>query len=430
METLEVLRAQVHTLPRLAQFAIVLAVMVGVPPLAARFRFPPVVGLLLFGVALGPHALRVWGQHRPVVEFFAELGILLLMFSAGLETDIALFRAAQNRTIIFGLTTTTVPLLLGTLFGLSFQYTLLPAIVIGSLLASHTLLSLPIVNRLGEERLEPVVVVTGATVLSDTLSLVVFAICLSTYTTGFSLSGLGIQIIEIVIFVPLILFGLSGAGSSLMRRVRGSEEGQFLVLLGVMAVAGVLAQYINLPGIVGAFLAGLAVNRAAHESPKAMGKLDFFGRALFIPSFFVVTGFLIDPIVFVKTMVYRPHLAFGIVVTLVVGKGIAAALTGRAFFGYSRAAAMTMWGLTLPQVAATLAATTVAYKTRNPAGQRMLDDAMLNAVLVMMLATSILGPLLTERFAPRMLDASRKEPPRGEEPGPLGVTDLNPNITG
>jgi Kef-type K+ transport system membrane component KefB len=397
----------------LATFAIAIAVMVGVPLLATRFRVPPVVGLLLFGVALGPHGLGVWGQHPPVAEAFGELGILLLMFSAGLETDIALFRSVQNRTIMFGLATTAVPLLLGTLFGLTFHYALLPAIVIGSILASHTLLSLPIVNRLGEERLEPVIVAIGATVLSDTLSLVVFAICLSIYTTGFSLGGLGIQIIEIVIFVPLILFGLSGAGSSLMRRVRGSEEGEFLVLLGVMAVAGVLAQYINLPGIVGAFLAGLAVNGAAHESSKAMDKLDFFGRALFIPSFFVVTGFLIDPVVFAKTIVYRPHLAFGIVVTLVVGKGIAAALTGRAF-GYSRAATMTMWGLTVPQVAATLAATTVAYKTRNPAGQRMLDDAMLNAVLVMMLATSILGPLLTERFAPRMLHTSAKEP-RGSE---------------
>jgi Kef-type K+ transport system membrane component KefB len=192
--------------------------------------------------------------------------------------------------------------------------------------------------------------------------LVVFAICLSTYTIGFSMGGLGIQIIEILIFIPLILFGLSRAGSFLMRRVRDNEEGQFLVLLGVMAVAGVLAQSINLPGIVGAFLAGLAVNGAAHDS-KAMGKLDFFGRALFIPSFFVVTGFLIDPIVFAETIVYKPQLAFGIVVTLVVGKGIAAAVTGRAF-GYSRAATMTVWGLTLPQVAATLAAATVAYKTR------------------------------------------------------------------
>jgi hypothetical protein len=128
-----------------------------------------------------------------------------LMFSAGLEIDIALFRRAQTRSIIFGLFTTAVPLLFGRLLGLGFGYALIPAIVVGSLLASHTLLSVPIVQRLGVIRLEPIVVTIGATVLSDTLSLIVFAVCVSTYATGFSPQGLAIQLIEIAVFVPLIL---------------------------------------------------------------------------------------------------------------------------------------------------------------------------------------------------------------------------------
>ncbi len=93
-----------------------------------------------------------------------------------------------------------------------------------------------------------------------------------------------------------------------------------------------------------------------------------------------------------------------------MGKGIAAAVVGRAF-GYSPAARLTMWALTLPQVAATLAATLVAYDTRDAAGQRMLDGTMLNVVLVLMLATSILGPVITERFATRML--GREAPEKG-----------------
>jgi Kef-type K+ transport system membrane component KefB len=103
------MRSHVLALPDLAKFAIVVAVIVGVPPLAARVRLPPMVGLLLFGVVLGPHVLGFFGEHRPIADFFAELGKLLLMFSAGLEIDIALFRRAQARSIIFGLLTTTVP---------------------------------------------------------------------------------------------------------------------------------------------------------------------------------------------------------------------------------------------------------------------------------------------------------------------------------
>ena len=257
---LDAIRSHVLALPDLAKFAVIIAAIVGVPRLAARIGLPPMVGLLLFGVILGPHVLGFFGEHRPIADFFAELGILLLMFSAGLEIDIALFRRAQTRSIIFGLFTTAVPLLFGTLLGLGFGYALIPAIVVGSLLASHTLLSVPIVQRLGVIRLEPIVVTIGATVLSDTLSLIVFAVCVSTYATGFSPQGLAIQLIEIAVFVPLILIGLSRAGAWALSKMGSDEEAHFLLMLGVMAVAGAIADLINLPGIVGAFLAGLAVN--------------------------------------------------------------------------------------------------------------------------------------------------------------------------
>ena len=177
----------------------------------------------------------------------------------------------------------------------------IPAIVIGSLLASHTLLGLSVVTRLGAVRLEPIVVTIGATVVSDTLSLVVFAVCLSTYTTGFSFEGLAIQIAEIAVFVPLILVGVSRAGAYLLGKVRDNEAAFFVTMLGIMAVAGVLADLINLPGIVGAFLAGLSVNAAVQDHP-AKEKLEFLGKALFIPSFFIVTGFLIAPVAFVQSM--------------------------------------------------------------------------------------------------------------------------------
>jgi Na+:H+ antiporter len=250
--------------------------------------------------------------------------------------------------------TTTVPLLFGILLALGFGYALIPAIVVGSLLASHTLLSVPIVQRLGVIRLEPIVVTMGATVLSDTLSLIVFAVCVSMYKTGFSPEALAIQLIEIAIFVPLILIGLSRAGVWALSRMGSDEEAHFLLMLAVMAVAGAIADFINLPGIVGAFLAGLAVNSAVQDDP-ARVKLEFFGKALFIPSFFVVTGLVIDPVVFAADVVDHFPLALGIVVALLAGKWIAAA-AGARIFGYAPAARSTMWALTLPQVAATLAA--------------------------------------------------------------------------
>src|SRR5262249_30885293 len=153
--------------------AIGMAVIVCVPPLCRRARLPSVVGLFLAGVVAGPHGLSLLEKNAPVADFVGNLGMLLLMFFAGLETDLVLFRQARNRTMIFGLLTTTFPLILGTAVGFLFGYQAVAAVVIGSLLASHTLLSIPIVNQLGLNRLEPMAVTNGATCISDTLSLLV-----------------------------------------------------------------------------------------------------------------------------------------------------------------------------------------------------------------------------------------------------------------
>ena len=284
MDFPDFIRSHAVALPPIAKFALAMAIIVGVPALSRRIRIPGVVGLLLTGVVIGPHVLGLFAEYHPVLDFLAKLGQLLLMFSAGMEIDLALFRQAQHRSMIFGLLTTSLPLLLGTFVGLWSGYQFVPAVVLGSLLASHTLLAMSIILRLGATRLEPIVITVGATLMSDTLSLIVFAICASTYHSGFSVSTLAIQIIEIAIFVPLILIGLSRLGAYLLKKMEADENGYFVVMLGIMGVAAVLAQSINLPGIVGAFLAGLAVNAAAHEKP-AKEKLEFFGNSIFIPIF-------------------------------------------------------------------------------------------------------------------------------------------------
>lgn len=194
---------------------------------------------------------------------------------------------------------------------------------------------------------------------------------------------------------------MSRLGAYFLKKVESDENSYFVLTLGIMAVAGLLAQVINLPGIVGAFLAGLAVNAAVKDKP-AKVKLEFFANSLFIPVFFIVTGFLIDPLVFARSLIDNFALASGVILALLVGKFIAAEIAGRVFH-YNWAERLTVWSLTLPQVAATLAAALVAYDTLNAAGQRLVDGRLLNVVLVLMLTTAILGPVLTARFAPHML---------------------------
>jgi Kef-type K+ transport system membrane component KefB len=406
MAILDFLRTHIASLTPLTRSVIALIAVFTMPPISRRFKLPPVVGLLLAGIVLGPYVLDVFGKERPIADFFADLGKLLLMFYAGLEVNLRLFRQSQRKVMIFGLTTTILPLLLGTVVGLWFGYAVIPAIVLGSLLASHTLLGIPIVKELGASKLEPITVTSGATVMSDTLSLVVFAVAVSTYERGFSMSVLAIQLVEIVVFVLVVLFGLSRVARYALSKVEDKEDAYFLLLFAAMAGAATLATLVQLPGIVGAFLVGLALNEASQNKP-AKEKLGFFGNTVFIPMFFLVTGFLIDPSVFVRSLIDHLGLAVSILLALLVGKYLAAESTGRAF-RYPRAARMTVWSLTLPQVAATLAAALVGFKTFDPAGQRLIDENVLNAVFVLMLSTSILGPVLTQHYTPLMLESWRR----------------------
>ena len=397
---MEWLRSHALALPLLVKFAVGLGLIVIVPQLCRRLHVPPVVGLLLSGVVFGPYCLEIIGKTRPVADFLGEIGKILLMFMAGLEIDLDLFKRVRKKSMTFGVITTSLPLILGTLVGLAFGYSVLPAIVIGSLLASHTLLASLTIARLGERTLEPITITYGATVFSDTSSLIVFAICASTFQRGFSIPGLALLLVEIAIFVPLILFGLSRAGAVVLKKVEGDEAGYFAVMIAIVAAASALAQVIQLPDIVGAFLAGLALNAAVKEKA-AKKDLEFIGNSLFIPIFFITTGFLVDPSALARGIVTDLPLVLSIIGALVVAKFAAAEITGR-MYGYTRDERLTIWSLTLPQVAATLAAALVAYKMVDRAGNHLLDDRMLNVVLALMLCTSILGPVLTERFAPRL----------------------------
>jgi Kef-type K+ transport system membrane component KefB len=273
--------------------------------------------------------------------------------------------------------------------------------LIGSLMASHTLLGFPIVQRMKLVTDEAVAVAIGGTVFTDLASLLVLAVCLPIHSSGFSTTVFAVQIAELVAYVLVVFVALSALGHWLIERMGDSKDRQAILILLIIALAGFGAEVINLEPIIGAFLAGLAINRALRHS-EAKEQLDFLGNTLFIPMFFVSIGFLIDVRVFLETLVARTGLVIGVVGGLIAAKFLAAQLTQR-LFGYSRSEGHLIWSLSLPQVAATLAAAIVAFQTKNAAGIRLIDEAVINTVLVLVVVTAILGPMLTEYFGRQRL---------------------------
>jgi Kef-type K+ transport system membrane component KefB len=388
------------TLPPMARFAAVAFVLLLTPYIARRLRIPAVVGYMLAGLIVGPHGLSVIPKNALVADFFAELGKLLLMFFVGLEVDLRQFKAERTRSLLFGLVTFALPTAAGTAAGFAFGYGPISSVLIGSLLGSHTLIAYPIVLGAGLGKLPAVTITVGATILTDMLSLLVLAICLTAHQVGFDARTLALQLGELALFIVVMVFVLGPVGRWLFGKLGGTDEASFTLMLGIVALGASFAEALRLEGILGAFLAGLAVNEAVRNTA-AKEKLEFLGNNFFIPAFFIVTGFLVDLRVFAETLWTKPALVAAIVLGLIGAKWLAAELVGRAWrFGAADRGLMA--SLTMPQVAATLASALVGYQTVNKAGERLIDEPMLNTVLVLVVVTSVVGPILTERYARRI----------------------------
>ncbi len=378
------------------QFTILLTVIFTVPPIFERLRLPGLVGLLVAGVVLGQNGLKFLDTNSETVKLLSDIGKVYLMFVAGLEIDLGQFRKTKNRSIVFGFFTFIVPLIAGISVGRLFGFGWNASVLIGSLLASHTLLAYPIVSRLGVVMNEAVTVTVGATIFTDTAALLVLAICVGIHGGEFSAISLITLLGGLAIYSAIVLFGFDWAGKEFFRRSGDEQSNQFLFILLALFLASVGAQIVGVEKIVGAFLAGLAVNDVVGRSP-VKEKIEFIGSVLFIPCFFVDMGLLINIPAFIQTL-SSIWLTVVIVLALIFSKLIAAFLA-KLIYRYNKAEMLTMWSLSLPQVAATLAASLVAYQTLNPAGERLISEAVLNSVIVLMLVTSIMGPLITARFA-------------------------------
>ena len=377
----------------LIPFAVLLLVILVVPYVFERIRIPGLVGLLAAGVILGPQGLHILQRGQSPMELLPEIGLLYLMFVAGLEIDMQQFRLTRNRSLTFGSFTFLVPLIVGTLVGRVFGFGWNASILIGSLFASHTLLAYPIVSRLGVVNHEAVTVTIGATIFTDIGSLLVLAICVAIHAGDFTPWRLVTLIGSLIIYSVIILFGFDRLGKEFFRRSGDEQGNQFLFVLLSVFLAAVGAQLIGVEKIVGAFLAGLAVNDAVGEGP-VKEKVVFVGSVLFIPIFFVSLGLLIDIPAFISS-IGTIWLTLAIVVGLIASKFVAA-LLAQLIYRYKWNEMLTMWSLSLPQVGATLAATLVGYE----AG--LLNEGVLNSVIVLMLVTATLGPLLTSRVAPSL----------------------------
>ncbi|MEH2071426.1 MAG: cation:proton antiporter [Nostoc sp.] len=387
----------------IVSFAIVLVVILVIPIVFERLRLPGLVGLVFSGLVLGPSGWHLFQSDSPMINLLSDIGLIYLLFVAGLEVDLEQFRKRKRRAFGFASLTFSVPLIMGTLVGLILGYGWNSSILIGSLFASYTLLAYPIITRLGVVNNEAVTVTIGASIFTDIGAVFILAICVAIAQAGaFSLAKLLTLSGWLMIYSVAVVAGFDWAGKEFFHRSGDDEGNKFLFVLLSVFLAAVGAQLIGVDKIVGAFLVGLAVNEAVGEGP-VKEKVVFIGSVLFIPIFFVDLGLLVDLPAFLNNL-NALKLTLLIIIGLIASKLLAALLT-KLLYHYNWREMLTMWSLSLPQVGTTLAATLVGYQ----AG--LLSSEILHSIIVLMVVTSTLGPSITGRIAVGLTASPAVDPP-------------------
>jgi Kef-type K+ transport system membrane component KefB len=375
------------------QFTILITAALAVQLTVERAHLPGLLGLLVLGVLLGPDGAGILAEG-PVVAMLGEIGLIYVMFIAGLEIDLRIVREHRAAVVVFGLLAFTLsagPAMGGALLA---GMGLAAAVLIGAVVSSHTLLAYPILMRLRLLRRLPVVTAVGGTLITDTLALLVLAVVLGAHRADAGAGSWLLPLILLTLLVALALWAVPWMSRSLFRQIGVSQAEKALFALAVLMLLATTAHLIGTDQILGAFLAGVAMNRVLAQREQLREHLEFVGRMLFIPFFFIWTGTLLDAGVMAQgSGVWI--MAGALLGAVVFGKLAASWITG-SVFGFDGRDRLLMVGLTVPQAAATLAVTITARE----AG--IFDATVVDAVIIVIFITCVVGPLLTARVGRRI----------------------------
>jgi Kef-type K+ transport system membrane component KefB len=388
------------------EFLVIFATLLLGPVLVERARVPGLIGLLLGGYVIGPHALNVIGSGNSTIPDLGQLGLLYLMFVAGVELDLNLLRKYRRSAIVFGLLTFALPMAFGTTVGLALGWQASAAILLGSLLASHTLITYPTVRDAGLASDPAVATVVGSTVLTDTLTLVVLAAVAGSVGGGRSTVDVAVQlVVGLTVLISFSLIVLPALGAWAFRLFGAERAVRYVVAITAFLAAATVAEVFGIEGIVGAFFAGLALNRLVPNEGQLMDRIAFFGGAVFIPVFLVSVGLILNPAVIIKGQTLE--LAGLFIAACLGGKALAAVLSGR-LLAFSRTQVALLFSLSAAQAAATLAATIVGFDLG------LFSSSVVNAVLVLIFVSVLVSTIVATR-------ASSRSSSRTHGPQPLGA---------
>ncbi len=383
------------------KFLLIMTIVLCTPLVLNKLKIPYLLGLIIAGAVIGPHGLNLVLRDSSII-LSGTAGMLYILFSAGLEMDMADFKRNSLRSIVFGLYTFVVPMAFGIVAGYHILgYSFLSSLLMAALFASQTLIAYPIISKLGITRDKAVTIAVGGTIIVDILALMTLTV-VTGVATGSADHGFWYRLAGSIIACALVILGLFPIIGRWFFKRCSDNVGQYVFVLVALFLGAYLTQLAGLEAIVGAFLAGLAMNKLIPSTSPLMNRVEFVGNAIFVPFFLLSVGMLIDYHAIIES--WETILVGTVMIVMVTAaKYIAAVLTTKTF-RLSRNQLNVLFGLSVAHVAGTLAVVMVGYNIilgTDASGEpiRLLDEAVLNGTILMILVTCTISTFVTQRGA-------------------------------
>ncbi len=371
-------------------FFIVLSIILFAPLLLNRLKIPHIIGMIVAGVVIGPYGLNVLARDSSF-EIFGQVGILYLMFLAGLEIDMYHLKLNLRRGTAFGLLTLLIPLGLGVFTSVYILHVdWLTAMLLGAMYASHTLISYPVITRYGISKSPPVLIAIVGTLIAVIGALLVLAVTTNIKREGAFDASEIIQLLVLVgIYVAAVLYTFPRVTRWFFKRY-SDKVTQYVYVLAMVFLSAWAAQLIHLEPVLGAFFAGIVLNSFIPSASPLMYSIEFVGNALFIPYFLIGVGMMIN----MRVLANSGTLAMASVMLAValVSKWLPALITQK-IYGMDSPSRNIIFGLTAAHTAVALAVVSLGYS------MEMFDEQVLNGTVLVILVTCALAPIITSRAA-------------------------------
>ena len=406
-----------------AIFLIVMAIILLAPVVLNRLKIPHIIGMIVAGVVVGPYGLHILASDSSF-EIFGKVGLLYLMFLAGLEIDMYHLRRNIRKGVLLGSLKFLIPMVMGVLGSVYLLHTgWLTAFLLAAMYASHTLIAYPVAARFGITKAPSVLISVVGTIIAVVGALLVLAGAVNIFDTGsFAPSGILWLCLKLALYCLAVLYAYPRI-TRWFFKLYSEKVTQYVYVMVMVFLSAWVAGAIGLEPVLGAFFAGLVLNRYIPSDSPLMNSIEFVGNALFIPYFLIGVGMMINVAVIVSGNTLA--VASVMLVIALVSKWVPAWIAQKVYRMNGSDRRM-MFGLTTAHTAVALAVVTIGYNMILPDGTRIMDETMLNGTVLVILVTCAIAPIVASQAASKIKIRMLRERPDEEETSATAANVLVP----